>query len=720
MKRVLLWGVVLVLCAANPSFSQSYEKNLYWDQPSYSYCYNAEELPNEHALITLTQTQGDRGSSLIELNANGDTIWEKSYYSFIFKQVRVRPDGKIVVASSKSYSNDCITVFDSVGQMLQHQAYRSNTSVSVNFRDIYVAPDNSIFFSGSYRDIYSGGSVTYYWELPLVGRIKSDLTLDWVRTYGVHNSSNRDDGVAYRIKPSGDGNFIVFGTRNRDSGVGYIYVGKISPTGTGIWNIERNDPYSIPAGLAVSNSGSIYTARYENNSKFGSHDIIVEKLKANGDTVWCKVFGTSDSETVNEMKIDNAGNLVIVGGMTVSSEYDPLLIKLDTNGTILQNISHSNAGTVDRWYDVEVTGKNQYLLSGQKRGVGAMMMKTDMNGLTGCSVDTVAMQSQPYPSLMTTGVNFGSVGVQTVSPYPMSIRYFGLNDSTRCFAPAPCSVIAGMSVSNSNPCAGEKVTLTVASTGQTADQWYVNGGAVAHGNTWDSTFTSAGTIQVKLISSNGACIDSSVITIQVKPSYQSSKAATICKGTGYNFHGNTLIATGIYVDTLSAVNFCDSVVTLNLTVSNPDTAVSLSGNVFTASTNTTYQWVDCATGQPIPGANSSTYTATANGSYRVVVTDSIGCQDSSGCRVIQGIGIETDQHQEMRIGPNPFRDYLIVKGHVRGEAVLTIVDGQGRKVWSERVVNGTFRINTSQWAPGIYSGTVLGQNKTTFKMVKME
>ncbi|MBL0288183.1 MAG: hypothetical protein IPQ19_12475 [Bacteroidetes bacterium] len=48
----------------------------------------------------------------------------------------------------------------------------------------------------------------------------------------------------------------------------------------------------------------------------------------------------------------------------------------------------------------------------------------------------------------------------------------------------------------------------------------------------------------------------------------SSFAKTICSGQSYFFNGINRTATGIYKDTLVGSGSCDSVVTLNLTVSN--------------------------------------------------------------------------------------------------------------------------------------------------------
>jgi hypothetical protein len=66
-----------------------------------------------------------------------------------------------------------------------------------------------------------------------------------------------------------------------------------------------------------------------------------------------------------------------------------------------------------------------------------------------------------------------------------------------------------------------------------------------------------------------------------------------------------------------------------------DLSTSVTGNTITANavSPTSYEWIDCATNLPIPGETSSTYTATANGDYAVVITDG-DCSDTSDCVTI--------------------------------------------------------------------------------------
>lgn len=121
-------------------------------------------------------------------------------------------------------------------------------------------------------------------------------------------------------------------------------------------------------------------------------------------------------------------------------------------------------------------------------------------------------------------------------------------------------------------------------------QWYVNG--VLTGSNKD-TITIANaqdgdSIQCLLISNdlnvlNKPTISNNII-IRYNPIYQSVNKV-ICKGQSFLFNGKLLDQLGTYIDTVSSINGCDSIITLHLSVNNPSTVTLnqtlCSGNSYT-------------------------------------------------------------------------------------------------------------------------------------------
>ncbi len=81
----------------------------------------------------------------------------------------------------------------------------------------------------------------------------------------------------------------------------------------------------------------------------------------------------------------------------------------------------------------------------------------------------------------------------------------------------------------------------------------------------DNNLTTSGIYNTTL-SASGGCDSIVTLFLTVRPLATSNINASICYGQSYPFGGQMLSATGSYNQTLSTVNGCDSIVTLNLTV----------------------------------------------------------------------------------------------------------------------------------------------------------
>ncbi|MFN8301742.1 MAG: T9SS type A sorting domain-containing protein [Saprospiraceae bacterium] len=93
----------------------------------------------------------------------------------------------------------------------------------------------------------------------------------------------------------------------------------------------------------------------------------------------------------------------------------------------------------------------------------------------------------------------------------------------------------------------------------------------------NDTLTQAGVYTDTLTASTG-CDSLVTLTLEVLPVAGSSLEATICANETYVFGGDTLAISGVYVDSLKAENGCDSLVTLTLNVlplSSSDTSAAI-------------------------------------------------------------------------------------------------------------------------------------------------
>jgi hypothetical protein len=112
--------------------------------------------------------------------------------------------------------------------------------------------------------------------------------------------------------------------------------------------------------------------------------------------------------------------------------------------------------------------------------------------------------------------------------------------------------------------------------------------------------------------------------------------------------------------------------------------------------------VDCNNAYaPIAGETNQSYTATADGSYAVIVT--VGsCSDTSACEVIIGMGISSASSEgAVSMYPNPNNGSFVVSSTVDGQ--FTIVNAVGQEIMKfELNQANNYRINVSNLGAGVY------------------
>lgn len=200
---------------------------------------------------------------------------------------------------------------------------------------------------------------------------------------------------------------------------------------------------------------------------------------------------------------------------------------------------------------------------------------------------------------------------------------------------------------------------------------------------------------------------SSIITETVCDSYTAPDGAT------YTQSGN-------FVATIPNAIGCDSVISINLTVNSVNSNVTQSGiTISSDETGAAYQWIDCGTGLVIPNETSASFTATANGSYAVIVTKN-GCTDTSNCIAISTIGLSENSDANISVYPNPATTTLTIQNTSNAAAVFSLMDASGKVLRTVSTSDEKIEWNIEQLPAGIYSLTVNYTHAVNvFKVVKL-
>ncbi len=227
--------------------------------------------------------------------------------------------------------------------------------------------------------------------------------------------------------------------------------------------------------------------------------------------------------------------------------------------------------------------------------------------------------------------------------------------------------------------------------------------------TWinGTTYTSSNNTATHIITGGAANGCDSIVTLDLTINSNSNGIDQQSACSSYTWiDGNTYTSSNnsaIHTISGGAANGCDSIVTLNLTINNiSNTTVNLTNNVVLTASNSsaTYQWIDCNNGNaPISGATSQSFTATANGSYAVILTEN-GCSDTSACASVTSVGLEELGHYEISVSPNPSNGHFTLDLGELTADVVEIYNLQGQVVSSiKNVQQHNYDLNV---APGVY------------------
>lgn len=335
--------------------------------------------------------------------------------------------------------------------------------------------------------------------------------------------------------------------------------------------------------------------------------------------------------------------------------------------------------------------------------------------------------------------------------------------TTYTFTPSAgqCATTAQQTVTvNPNPtisggnivCVGSTLQLTGSGSPAVNTPW-VSGAAAIGSVSNNGLFTalSPGTSVLTYTNSNG-CFATKTVTVQ-GPVIASPQQVTAC--LSYLWNGQTYVQSGTYSDTLQTVVGCDSIVSLNLTISDSITGpttqqnacgpytwngqiyaqsgtytyngttqngcdssatlvltidlapsnatLSLNAGTFTATAQNanSYLWLDCATNTPIPGATTATFTPVISGSYAAVAMNACG-SDTTTCEPIEVQGLNEFGNSTLMAYPNPTRDWLTVKSTQETIETIEWLDLNGRTLETIEVNGLGTILNFTDFSNGVY------------------
>ncbi|MDG2344153.1 MAG: T9SS type A sorting domain-containing protein, partial [Flavobacteriales bacterium] len=217
--------------------------------------------------------------------------------------------------------------------------------------------------------------------------------------------------------------------------------------------------------------------------------------------------------------------------------------------------------------------------------------------------------------------------------------------------------------------------------------------------TWidGNTYTSSTNTPTYTFTNVNGCDSVVNLDLTINNSNTGTDFQTAC-GTYTWIDGNTYTAsTNTPTYNLTNTFGCDSVIILDLTLNMVDNGITNNSPILTANAiGATYQWLDCNNNYaPIPVEINQSFTATANGSYAVEVTQN-GCVDTSACEQVNNVGVN-EINSRITLHPNPTTGIVELQG-INGSFKVDVYDYAGKFLQS----TDHSTIDLSDYPKGIY------------------
>ena len=504
----------------------------------------------------------------------------------------------------------------------------------------------------------------------------------WCKTFGNANSNR-----AYSINVDLLGNIIIGGSFQNsmdfdlsagsairtpvglydgfllklDNNGNFIWVKTFGGAGSSVW----------PMSIQCDGSGNIVSAGFYQNAAIdidpsantatlpyygGVQDIYIQKLDVNGNYLWSASAGGTGVDRANSLALDNNGNSYVAGcfqntvdfntgagvnNQTATSD-DGFLLKLDANGNYVNCVTSVGTGTEQFTSLAYSSLDNTLVLAGYFTGT------LDFNYGAGTDSKTVTGSSDGFVQKLDLALNHSWVkntgGPNAIITYAVDVDNAGnIYSSGRFNTTVDLNPGAGTDTRTSNGIFD--IYLQKLNSSGTYSWGLTFGGTGVDEPTYLSTHNS-GALYLSGVYNNTVDFNP-FVPVNSKTSVanddgfiskftfctSSSNSITLNACGSQTVNNQTYTSSGVYAQTLTNVNGCDSTLTINLTITNTNAPTGTATQTFCNSatipdlsaTGTSLQWYAAPSGgSPLAGS-----TALVNGTTYYASQTVSGCESAS-------------------------------------------------------------------------------------------
>lgn len=330
IKFILLFTIPFI------GFGQGFEKT--FGGANFDLGYSVQPTSDGGYIITGSTESygnGDADVYLVKTDANGDSLWTKTFGGAsqdYGSSLQLTSDGGYIIAGRTEYSNGDKDVYliktDANGDTLWTKTY-GGTSLDFGLF-VQQTTDGGFIITGATESFGNGGRDVY------LAKTDANGIEQWAQSFG---GSVFDLGNC--VQQTTDGGYIIVGgTNSFGNGDRDAYLIKTDGNGVEQWN-QTFGGVEFDVGNSVkqtSDGGYIITGRTASFGA-GNKDVYLIKTDGSGTEQWYKTFGGPSFDLGTAVQQTPDGGYVICGGTDSfgAGARDAYLIKTDSNGTELWN-----------------------------------------------------------------------------------------------------------------------------------------------------------------------------------------------------------------------------------------------------------------------------------------------------------------------------------------------------------------------------------------------
>jgi hypothetical protein len=579
----------------------------------------------------------------------------------------------------------------------------------IHIRDMELSPAGNLYVIGDFMDtarfkgtssfnthVSNGVFDVFIAKYDTTGQILWSKTFggpapDWGYNLAVDQNENVIVCGSFLISTDFDPSASGTASLNTIMGSPDIFLAKYDLNGDYIW-AKNAGSSAMDEGLSVdvNRVGDIFLTGYTGDSSAfdsigvstrGANDIFLAKYNSQGTALWAESFGGPAPDKGTALKL--SGNQILLG-----ASYQAMAF-MDNSASAPNHFSAGAEDMILAAYDT--SGTHQWSKSfGGPLGDQINSLTTDFAGniyLSGFFTDTADFAG-----------GFGTAG----------IRGNGMSDIFMAKYYPDGKYIWAQAFGSANEDEGKYLYPT-------ADKIYLTGffqdTVDFNPSHLDTNNLIASTNGSVFLAKYDACLNN-----------HSFDTTSICVGDSVQYNSKYSFNTsGIYHLRMLDSIACDTLITVivesydsintQLTTNDPSITVNDSTSI--------YQWYDCSADTIISGENAQNFTATVNGTYAAIITDSLsGCSDTTNCVNIVSVGIREpiDPALRLKIFPNPTSGKLFIESEE--EHTFRIHNQLGKVVMEGKLKKGSQTFNIHKLSPGVYF--FITNNQSTIHKVVLQ